>query len=82
MEGSMHMSVIVGASIAAVLALAASTSVARSQGAPKTCSEAHWACTKETNMPAACEAEKNWCIQTGAFAHPKTKALTSGLQKR
>jgi hypothetical protein len=82
MEGSMHRLFVIGASIAGVLALAASISVAQSQGAPKTCSEAQWACTKETNMSAACEAEKNWCIQTGAFAHPKTKALTSGLQKR
>jgi hypothetical protein len=56
-------------------------SVARSQSAPKTCTEAYTACTKEST-PAACEAEKKWCLQSGAFAHPKTKALTSGLQKR
>ena len=75
------MPVVIGLSLAAVFALAISTGVARSQSAPKTCTEAYTACTKEST-PAECEAEKKWCLQSGAFAHPKTKALTSGLKKR
>jgi hypothetical protein len=75
------MPVVISLSVAAVFALAVSTGVARSQSAPKTCTEAYIACTKDST-PTACEAEKKWCLQSGAFAHPKTKAVTSGLQKR
>ena len=77
----MHGSVVIGAS-AALLALAISPGVARSQRALKTCSEAFYACIAETRMATECETEKRWCIKTGSFAHPKTKALTSDLQKR
>ena len=52
------------------------------QGAPKTCSDAHAACTKQTLMAKECETEKQWCVKTGTFADPKTKSVTSDLQKR
>ena len=52
------------------------------QGAPKTCSDAYAACTKQTGMAKECETEMQWCVKTGTFADPKTKATTSDLQKR
>ena len=52
------------------------------QGAPKTCSDAYAACTKQTGMAKECETEMQWCVKTGTFADPKTKAVTSDLQRR
>ena len=74
--------VIVGASIAGLLAEAAVTGSVRSQGAPKSCSEAHAACKSQTRMSTECEAERQWCLKTGTFANPKTKSVSTGLQKR
>ena len=71
--------VIIGASIAALLAGA---SVAWPQGAPKSCSDAHSTCMSQTKLAKECEAERQWCLKTGTFADPKTKAVASGLQKR
>ena len=72
----------VGASVAALLAGAAVTSAVWSQGTPKTCSEAYSGCKSQTGLAAECEAEKTWCMKTGTFAHPKTRAVTSGLHKK
>ena len=72
---------VIGASVAALWA-AFSAHAVRSQGTPRTCSEAQSACTKETSLPKECENERQWCLKTGTFAHPKTKAVSTGLQKR
>ncbi len=74
--------VVICASAAALLAGTSVTSAVRSQSAPKTCSDAYSACATETRLPKDCEMEKQWCLKTGTFAHPKTKAVTMGLQKR
>lgn len=73
---------VIGASIAGLLAAASVTSTVSSQGTPKTCSEAYSACTSKYRLPKECEAEKQWCTKTGTFADPKTKAVSTGLQKR
>ena len=73
---------VISASIAGLLAGAAATSSVWSQGKAKTCTEAYSACTAQTKMKKECETEMGWCKQTGSFADPKTKAVTSGLQKR
>ena len=70
------------ASIAGLLVPAPVTSVAEAQGTPKTCSEAYSACASKHSLPKECEAEKQWCIKTGTFADPKTKAVNSPLEKR
>lgn len=66
----------------ALLAGATFTSTGWAQGAPKTCSDAFSSCVVETHMNKECDSEKRWCLKTGSFAHPKTKTVTSGLQKR
>lgn len=73
---------VIVASLAGMLAGAAATSSVWSQTKVKTCSEAHSACTSQTKMKKECEAELGWCKNTGSFADPKTKAVTSGLQKK
>lgn len=73
---------VIGASIAGLLAAVPVTSPARAQSAPKTCSEAYSACTTKYRLPKECETEKQWCVKTGTFADPKTKAINSSLQKR
>lgn len=70
------------ASTAALLAVTSLMSVVWAQSAPKTCSDAYSACATETHLPKDCEMEKQWCLKTGTFAHPKTKTVTMGLQKR
>jgi hypothetical protein len=82
MEVTMRKLMLISASIAGLLAAAFGISPAWSQGKPKTCTEAHSACTSQTKMKKECETELGWCKQTGSFADPKTKAVTSGLQKR
>jgi len=67
---------------AGLLAAAAFTNAAMSQGKPKTCSEAQSACTSQTSLPKECAAEKDWCMKTGSFADPKTRAVSSGLKKK
>lgn len=74
--------VMIGAGVAALSAGAAVTSAAWSQGTPKTCSDAYSACKSQTGWLKECEAEKNWCMKTGTFADPKTKAVSLGLRKR
>jgi hypothetical protein len=29
-----------------------------------------------------CEKERQWCLRTGSFANPKTKAVHMGLRKK
>jgi hypothetical protein len=48
----------------------------------KTCSEAYSACWHEPNLRNECETERQWCLQTGTFANPKTKAVYMGLRKK
>jgi hypothetical protein len=72
----------ISVSVGASLATALVTGAAWSQGTPKTCSEAHSACIAQTKLSKECEDERQWCLKTGTFAHPKTKAVWSGLQKR
>jgi hypothetical protein len=67
---------------AGLLAAAFVANSAKAQSAPKTCSEAFSACTSKHHLLKECDAEKQWCVKTGSFADPKTKAVTSGLQKR
>ena len=62
--------------------IAIATSSAWPQGAPKTCSDAYAACIKQARVAKECEIEQQWCVKTGTFADPKTKAVTSDLQKR
>ena len=53
------------------------------QGAPRTCTEAYTACTTANKaLLKECGDEKQWCIKTGTFADPKSKATTSNLQKK
>ncbi|NJO23504.1 MAG: hypothetical protein HC868_11905 [Sphingomonadales bacterium] len=73
---------VIYASAAALLTVTLPMSVVRSQSAPKTCSDAYSACAAETRLPKDCATEKQWCLKTGTFAHPKTKAVTMGLHKR
>lgn len=73
---------VIVASIAGLLVAVPVTSLAEAQSAPKTCSEAYSACTSKYSLPKECDAEKQWCIKTGTFADPKTKAVSSALQKR
>jgi hypothetical protein len=70
------------ASVAGLLVGTAATSSVWAQTKLKTCSEAHSACASQTKLKKECETELGWCKQTGSFADPKTKAVTSGLQKR
>ena len=72
----------ISASIAGLLAAASVVDSAGAQSAPKTCSEAYSACTSKYHLPNECDVEKKWCVKTGSFADPKTKAVSSGLQKR
>lgn len=59
------------------------TAPAWAQGAPRTCSEAYTACTsRQVNLAKDCEAEKQWCLKTGSFADPKTKSVTTNMQKK
>lgn len=72
----------ISASVAGLLAAASVVDSAGAQSAPKTCSEAYSTCTSKYRLPKECDAEKQWCVKTGSFADPKTKAVSSGLQKR
>ena len=74
--------VAIGAGVAVLSAAAALASAALSQGTSKTCSDAYFACKSQTGLAKECEDEKNWCMKTGTFADPKTKAVLSGLRKR
>ena len=78
----MHKLVVIGTGIAGLLIGAAAAAPAWSQSKPKTCSDAYAACTSRTQMTKECETEKEWCKKTGSFADPKTKAVTTDLQKR
>ena len=78
----MHRWIVIGTSVAALLAGAAATSSVWSQNKLKTCSDAYTACASETKMAKECETEREWCKKTGSFANPKTKSVTSDLQKR
>jgi hypothetical protein len=82
MEMPMRKLIVIGASLAGLMAGAAVISSAWSQGKAKTCTEAYSACTAQTKMKKECETELEWCKKTGSFADPKTKAVASGLQKR
>lgn len=70
------------ATVAGLLTAASGTSAVWSQGAPKSCSEAYSACALNKHLSKQCEEEKQWCIKTGTFADPKTKAATINLQKK
>ena len=48
----------------------------------KTCSEAYAACWFDTHLRKECEKERQWCLRTGTFANPKTKAVSMGLRKK
>jgi hypothetical protein len=73
---------VIAIGFAGFLAAAFAVNSAWAQSTPKTCSEAYSACTSKHHLPKECDAEKQWCVKTGSFADPKTKAVTSGLQKR
>jgi hypothetical protein len=78
----MRKALVICTSIAGLLAATSVVNFAGAQSTPKTCSEAYSACTSKYHLPKECDAEKQWCVKTGSFADPKTKAVTSGLQKR
>jgi hypothetical protein len=70
---------------AALLVTATVTSPAWSQGASSnsgTCSSAYADCRTQTRMIKECETERQWCMQTGTFANPKTKTVAMGLRKK
>jgi hypothetical protein len=48
----------------------------------KSCSEAYRACLSRTHLTDECATERQWCLQTGTFADPKTKSVSTGLQRR
>jgi hypothetical protein len=73
---------VIGACIAGLALMASVTGPGWSQKPPKTCSEAYSACASQTGLPKECEVERQWCIKSGTFADPKTKATTSGLAKK
>ena len=53
------------------------------QKAPKSCTEAYRACSGQSaTVPKECDEQKKWCITTGTFEDPKTKALHMGLIKK
>jgi hypothetical protein len=67
-----------------IAALMASVAIAQQKqgGAFKTCSEAHAACFARYRLATECGRERQWCLQTGTFADPETKAVAIGLQKK
>jgi hypothetical protein len=73
--------VVIGAGVAGIW-IGASVASAWAQSTPKTCTDAHAACKTLHHLPKECEAERQWCVKTGTFADPKTKAALSGLQKK
>lgn len=78
----MRIPVVLGASVAGLLASAALVDTAQSQSAFKTCTEAYRACVSKTRLAKECATENEWCRQTGTFADPVSKSVTSGLQKK
>lgn len=72
--------------IVAALAIAGGVLVsgsAWSQKAPKTCTEAYRACSGQSAIvPKECDEQKKWCLTTGSFEDPKTKAVHMGLVKK
>ncbi len=54
-----------------------------SQKAPRTCTEAYRACSGQAPVvPKECDEQKKWCMTTGTFEDPKTKALHMSLVKK
>ena len=54
-----------------------------SQKAPKSCAEAYRACGGQSAIiPKECDEQKKWCLTTGTFEDPKTKAVHMGLIKK
>lgn len=78
----MRIPIALGASVAGLLASAALTDTAESQSAFRTCTEAYQACVSKTRLAKECATEKEWCRQTGTFADPVSKTVSSGLQKK
>ena len=76
-DSEMRKLLLVLAGIAGLAGLAVPT-VSRSQSPPKTCSEAHYECRTKTGLSKECEDERRWCLQTGTFADPRTKAVLMG----
>ena len=70
------------AGVAGSLAGVALTSSAWPQSAPKTCSDAYHQCRTQTGLQKECETERQWCMQTGSFADPKTKTVSMDLKKK
>jgi len=66
----------------AVLLLAVAAGAQQTQNEFKTCTEAFWACRSKTGMQAECETERQWCLRTGTFADPKTRSVSTGLQRK
>jgi hypothetical protein len=77
----MHKLVAIGAGVAGIWAGVSITGV-WAQSPPKSCSDAYSACASKHRLTKECEAEKQWCVQTGTFADPKTKAALTGLRKK
>ncbi len=74
--------VMILASAAGLSAIASLIGAAWSQSAPGTCSEAFTSCKSQTGLAKECEAERQWCMKTGTFANPRTKAVSLGLRKK
>jgi hypothetical protein len=70
----------VAISVGALTLTVASAQQAQSEF--KNCTEAYWACLSRTRMKDQCATERQWCLQTGTFADPKTKSVATGLQRR
>ena len=77
----MHKAVMISIGIAA--AMANPVNAQQKQGGDfKTCSEAYWACLNRYRLFTECAKERQWCLQTGTFADPVTKAVSVGLRKK
>ena len=74
--------VVLWAGVAGLLASAAPLDTALSQSAFKTCTEAYRACVSRTRLAKECATEHEWCRQTGTFADPVSKIVSSGLRKK
>ena len=75
----MRILIAVGASIILLATIAVAQ---QKQSEPKTCSDAFWVCKSQSRPVSDCQTEREWCLKTGTFADPKTKAVSMGLLKR
>jgi hypothetical protein len=80
MQKCWALAVVTGATIAGGSVI---PNVAWSQKAPRSCADAYRACSGQSAIvPKECDEQKRWCLTTGTFEDPKTKAVHMGLVKK